>query len=75
MGQRISGGIASDSRERGSRPDCRRSARRAAAWRAAAVLLLVPGALGAQTGRPLRGRVVDAAGNPLAGASVEVLGS
>src|SRR5690606_880185 len=28
-----------------------------------------------QTGTPLRGRVVDAAGNPLAGATVEVLGS
>src|SRR5690606_40723407 len=49
--------------------------RASAAWRGAAILLLLPGALIAQTGTPLRGRVVDAAGNPLAGATVEVLGS
>lgn len=46
-----------------------------AAWCGVAVLLLVPGALAAQADVPLRGRVVDAAGNPLAGATVEVLGS
>src|SRR5690606_42103883 len=46
---------------------------RAFAWQAA--LLLLPGALVAQTGTPLRGRVVDAAGNPLAGATIELLDS
>lgn len=46
-----------------------------AALAGVAVSLLLPGALGAQAGVALRGRVIDAAGNPLAGAVVEVLGS